>query len=217
MKWKWFILPILASLLLGACSPAAVGDGKASLKTIIDASLSTFTVRAVNTPTQTPSLQITPTRPATGTSSRTRLPSQTPELPCTGGLSCRNDTLRLTWVLPNDTWTAIDWFDGQDSIISSPTFTIWMSNMGRGTWCSRPDVPPCYHKPFFSNDFITLEEWGMDGMPEEIFGVANFRPQPVGASLWISVKYPDMETRQLTSREMDELVAFLNSIHIMAP
>jgi hypothetical protein len=123
---------------------------------------------------------------------------------------CESASLGVQLRLPVGAWEclneSVDWLT-----VRSPVFELQMSTLGRGPFCSRPDVDEsCTREPFYTDDLVELDAWSSYGELKEIFGVTQHSHQ--GARMWISVKYKDMENHVLSDQEMDELSHLLKSL-----
>jgi hypothetical protein len=123
---------------------------------------------------------------------------------------CASPSLGIQVSLPGHAWECLndttDWLT-----LRSPNFEIQMSMLGRGPFCSRPDIDEsCVREPFYADDFMELEAWSSFGEVKEIFGLTQHSQQ--GARMWISVKYQERENRVLCDQEMDELSQLLRSL-----
>jgi hypothetical protein len=183
----WKLLVLIAALTLAACGPlTSVSEPGAGTPTIV--------LELVDTETPTPTVVDATAQPT---------PSQSV------GVPCQSESLKIALTLPNESWScdpgSQDWLS-----ISSPTFEIQMSTLGRGFFCAFPADASCGRATFYANDVMELDLWSASGAAKEIFGFTRYQRE--GASLWIAIKYQDMETRPLDASAKEELLQVLDSV-----
>ncbi len=116
--------------------------------------------------------------------------------------------------MPNTNWNcSIEVLqDGAEVIyIYSPVFEIRTAyGLGRGLWCEPSNDENCVVTSFYENELVKLSLYKWYGENKEIFGIILLDDDPIPISL--SIKYLDMEKRDLTQIEMGELIFFVDTI-----
>ena len=137
--------------------------------------------------------------------------------------SCKSVNLGISFVLPNSNWTCeIDnmgkdekGWDGWIKLITS-VFAVDIGSLGRGPYCSvrtdNTDNQCRITESFLDGKNFTLSKFSYGNITKELFGGFTMYPKP---RPWIAVKYKDMENRELTSIEKNELIKLLDSIQII--
>lgn len=145
----------------------------------------------------------------------TSLPTETltPEVTPTPSVQCTGYLTRIILTMPNHLWNCSDFIsdNGREGIeVSSQIFDIKVSyNVARGLFCEpNRQNSDCVVTPFFENNMLKLDLYKSLGENKEIFG----HIQRNEGYILISIKYLNMETRDLTQIEMDELIHFIDSI-----
>jgi|SRR3989344_871692 len=137
--------------------------------------------------------------------------------------TCSNNVLRVALGIPA-AWNCKSTEDeGAGWInLTSSLFTIDMSNLGRGPWCSnimmgsdppQPD-PSCVISDYYTNSNIglNLQLYKYNGENKEIFGTYKNTIPDFDGLPWVSIKWQNMETRDLTATEKAELIQVVDSI-----
>lgn len=128
-------------------------------------------------------------------------------------LVCLNKSLNFQLTLPNETWQCDSKEDPRAGWVNltSPVFTIAISGLGRGPYCGEDPDPEhlCATKPFVLSDRFTFTMYSYKGEDKEVFSELG---EVIKTNPWISIKYKDMETKQLTDSQKQELLQLLNSL-----
>jgi hypothetical protein len=125
-----------------------------------------------------------------------------------------NQALNLTLVIPKD-WECsaiVDRSDYGALTLNSPDFTIEISDGGRGPYCGDGEDPNnlCQTRQLTLSDDWTFTIYNYQGEDKELF--SGLSQTSRGTNRWISLKYPNMETKQLTLSQKQVLLKFLNTI-----
>jgi hypothetical protein len=199
-----FFIGIL--LFLAACQPGGNNAATATAAALDNQDLVATMVAQTLTAIQ-------PTAPAIPSPTVTKLPPA----------ACKDDFFGIQITLPNDTWTCkIEPFQDNTGAtinemisLQSPLFTIMISNLGRGPFCGDgTNQTGCVVDDYYKNQYVALKSYTTEGNLREIFGVMDRKTVINGAEnlIWVSIKYKDMETRELTSSEKQELIQLLDSM-----
>ena len=145
----------------------------------------------------------------------TSLPTETltPEASPTPSTQCKGHLTGIILTMPNHLWSCSNFISDieREGIgVSSRVFDIKISyKVGRGLWCEpNQQNENCVVTPFYENNMVKLELYTWSGENKEIFG----QIQRSEGAIIISIKYTNMDTRDLTQTEMDELIHFIDSI-----
>ena len=155
----------------------------------------------VNTPSTIPTSTLFPTDPLT------LEVSPTPSIQCKGYLT------GIILTMPSISWSCSNFIsdNGREGIeVSSPVFDIKVSyNVARGLFCEpNQQNGDCAVTPFYENNMVKLDLYTSSGENKEIFG----HIQRSEGYILISIKYLNMETKELTKTETDELFHFIDAI-----
>jgi len=131
-------------------------------------------------------------------------------------LVCINRDLGLQFTLPNDTWKC----DSKDEsgagwiTLTSPVFTIYVSSLGRGPYCSAEQDPShyCAITPFLLNNKYNLSLYTYKNIDQEIWGTLIDRQGQ--SNTWISIEYLGMDRQKLNTSSKSELNQLMSSFTI---
>jgi hypothetical protein len=148
----------------------------------------------------------------------TSLPTETsvPQAGSTPSIQCTGHLTGILLTMPNSSWNCSNFISESERegvAVSSQVFDIKITHhVGRGLFCDPNISQECVVTPFYENDMVKLDLYTSSGENKEILGHI---PRS-GGDILISIKYLNMETRDLTETERDELVQFIDSIILPA-
>lgn len=132
--------------------------------------------------------------------------------------TCSNSDLKVSlsipsnWVCNSTETPGAGWIK-----ITSNLFEINMSALGRGAFCdpgsndpTSPRYDPanaCQTTDFYTTKGASVKLYKLNGQNKEIFGLLGNAP-----GVWISIKWQNMETTDLTSDQKNQIINTINSI-----
>jgi hypothetical protein len=194
-KFSFLISTVLLFGLLAACTSngAPPTSDTHAVETMFAGTLAALPTNTT-LPTETPALQASPT----------------PSIQCTGYLT------GILLTMPAPSWSCSNFIsdNGREGIaVSSQVFDIKITyNAARGLFCQPNQSQECVVTSFYENNMVRLDLYTSAGENKEIFG----HIQRSEGDILISIKYLNMETKDLTQTEMAELVQFIDSIILPA-
>lgn len=145
----------------------------------------------------------------------TSLPPETftPEASSTPSIQCKGHLTGIILTMPNHSWSCSNFISDNEREgieVSSQVFDVKVSyNIARGLFCEpNKQNEDCVVTPFYENSMVKLDLYTLSGESKEIFG----HVQRNEGYILISIKYLNMETKELTKTEMDELFQFIDAI-----
>ncbi|MDD3648352.1 MAG: hypothetical protein PHS44_07710 [Candidatus Dojkabacteria bacterium] len=167
----------------------------------------------ITTATESTSSTVTSSTTESTSSTVTSKTSDTAD-PYEGWKTCSSKNLKVSLKIPSSfscETEEVDTLNGTIAI-SSDTYDIRISNLGRGPYCGdTPDSQEdCRTEIFYSSELIGLSTYYWKDERKEIYGATKVAP----SGTWFSIEYDDIETRELTNLESKEIRKILDSVEL---
>lgn len=151
----------------------------------------------------TPTMQIIPTAVTTQPTPMTK---------------CDNKTIGVSVSLPDSSWTCKNAEDNYTMNITSSKFSVIISTLGRGPFCTPPDTDPsspryeanpdpkaCVISQFLKNGVMDVSLYTSNDIDKEIFGTINNGPG-------LSVSFVDSKFTKFTAEDKTKIKKLLEGI-----